>query len=171
MLVAGEELHRLTQGLGGSKIAVGESSLTLHLDRQFLEYDVPPDKPVILPSSLPTRTVPLNDEGHIVLEPGDSVLACTEESISLPLDVLGWLQTKGNIARAFLNIVVSDSQVDPGFSGKITLELVNQGSLTLALRPGIEIAQLYLFRLSQSLQVGYNGRFQGATAPTAMLGP
>jgi dCTP deaminase len=170
MLVCGEELRQRTKELIGSEPASLGASVTLHLDSQFLEYDVPPDKPIILPTRLPTRSAPLTEEGYLRLAPGESVLACTAETVRLPLDIFGWLQTKGNIARAFLGIVVSDSQVDPGYAGKITLELVNHGPMTLDLRPGIEVAQLYLFRLSQPVSHGYNGRFQGAAAPTAMTG-
>jgi hypothetical protein len=104
-----------------------------------------------------------------VLAPGSSVLACTKETVDVPCSVIGWISTKGNIARGFLTAHLCDGQIDPGYKGRITLELVNHGPLKIELRPGMPIANLYLYRLTQSSK-GYDGAFWGSNRPTAMVG-
>jgi dCTP deaminase len=101
-----------------------------------------------------------------VLEPGESVLACTYEIVEVPLHVMGFIQTKGSVARSFLG-QLTDGQVDPGYHGKITLELVNFGPLRLALRPMMPIANLYILSLSEPVE-SYNGRYQDSYAPSPM---
>jgi len=144
--------------------------VALHLGDQFLEYHPRPTQPVVLPSTLPTRPVRVDPDGSVILHPGASLLACTQEMVDIPLDMMGWVYTKGNVARGFLTAHVCDAQVDPGYSGRITLELINHGPLTVVLRPGMAIANLYLMRLTCPVSTGYGGKFWGSAGPTPMLG-
>jgi dCTP deaminase len=144
--------------------------VSLHLGDQFLEYHPKPTQPVVLPSTLPTRPVRVDADGGVILHPGASLLACTQETVDIPLGMMGWVYTNGNVARGFLTAHVSDPQIDPGYSGRITLELINHGPLTLVLKPGVPIANLYLTRLTCPVSAGYGGRFWGAAGPTPMLG-
>jgi dCTP deaminase len=171
MLVTGKELvHLVDNGLLDPVSPVQEEwSIPLHLGAQFLEYHPVPDHPVVPPRTIPTRPVPLNGDGELILRPGAAVLGCTSETVRIPLENMAWISTKGSVARGFLAIHSCDGQVDPGFVGKITLELVNQGPLTLALRPGMAIANLYLWELKTPLRRGYKGRFWGADGPTPMI--
>jgi dCTP deaminase len=143
--------------------------ISLHLSKQFLEYHPISKRPVSMPSTLPTRPIPLNADNAVILTPGASLLACTEEEVDIPHDLIGWVFTKGNVARGFLSAHVCDGQIDPGYAGKITLELLNHGPLTVALRPGMAIANLYLMKLTSATS-GYEGRFWGSTGPTPLLG-
>jgi dCTP deaminase len=144
--------------------------VSLHLGDQFLEYHPTPRQPVVLPTTLPTRPVRVDADGSVILHPGASLLACTQEMVDIPLEMMGWVYTKGNIARGFLTAHVCDAQIDPGYSGKITLELINHGPLTVVLKPGMAIANLYLMRLTCPVSTGYGGKFWGAAGPTPMLG-
>ncbi len=61
--------------------------------------------------------------------------------------------------------------IDPGFSGRITLELSNVANLPITLWPGMKIGQLCLFRLSSAAQNPYGSaaagsRYQGQRGPT-----
>jgi dCTP deaminase len=170
MLVTGKELvHLVDNGLlDPAPVVEEEWSLGLHLSDQFIEYHPIPPQHVVPPSQLPTRPVSLDSNGDLILRPGAAVLGCTRETIRVPLEVMGWISTKGSLARGFLTIHSCDGQIDPGFSGKITLELVNHGPLTFALRPGMAIANLYLWELKTPVHQGYRGRFLGADGPTPM---
>ena len=142
-------------------------SVTLHLGPEFVRY-VLPAGPVRPPAEVPVEPVPLDGQGGFVLEPGAAVLAASHERVSMPLDCMGWVQTKGSVARGFLMAQCSDAQVDPGFQGTITLEIVNVGPLRLRLDPGLPIASLFFLQLSHAVPEGYKGRYQGAAGPTWM---
>jgi dCTP deaminase len=168
MLVSGSALEELVkQGLVKPDPEVVEPvAIPLHLDDQFLRYEQAM-QPVVPPAPVPTRTVPLDADGQLVLAPGDSILACTYEIVDIPLHVMGFIQTKGRMARSFL-AQLTDGQIDPGYRGKITLELVNLGSLRLALRPMMPIVNLYIWSLSERVE-GYNGRYQDSYSPSPMV--
>lgn len=146
-------------------------SIGLHLDQQFVEYAEQPSAPFVPPKELKTLTRAVGQDGEYVLAPHGAVLACSEESVTMPCDLMGFIQTKGSLARGFLMAHTCDGQVDPGYNGKLTLELVNFSSFYYRLTPGMPIAQLFLVRLSQSVEKGYSGRYLGADGPTPMRVP
>jgi dCTP deaminase len=135
--------------------------VTLHLGDQFLEYPPIPRTAITPPLTAPTRSIPLDGNGKVLLKPGGCILACTRETVNIPLDLMGWISTKGNVARSFLTAHLCDGQIDPGYAGTITLELANHGPLTFALEPDMAIANLYLLTLSSPIDTGYEGRFWG----------
>lgn len=102
----------------------------------------------------------------IVLEPGCRVLACSVDSFRMPANYFGLVQTKGSLARLFVSATCNDGQVEPGFNGKITLEIINHSAYTINLPVGSNIAQLFVFRCTMIAQIPYHGRYQDATGPT-----
>lgn len=142
-------------------------SVGLHLGRQFLRYRHDSGSHV-LPSSLETEGVNLDADGCVSFPSGCCLLASTLEHVEMPLDLMGFIQTKGTIARGFVTVHLCDGQIDPGYNGNITLELVNLSPHSYKLRPGTPIAQLFLHKLTVPLEVGYRGRYQQATGPTSM---
>ena len=142
-------------------------SIGLHLGDQFVRYKNNL-KVVDLPSNLETETVEIGSDGFVNFLPGCGLLAATLEIVEMPLDLMGFIQTKGTIARGFVTAHLCDGQIDPGFRGNITLELVNLSPFTYRLRTGTPIAQLFLQKISTPSSVGYNGRYQMAFGPTSM---
>jgi len=172
MIVSENDLAKLIiEGLASRPenypVKMEATSIGLHLGAEFLRYKNIRG-PVPLPSALDTERIPVNQDGAIDFSPGACVLACSLERIRMPLGCMGFIQTKGTIARGFVTVHLCDGQIDPGFEGRITLELVNLSHLQYVLKPGIEIAQLYVHRLTQVLKQGYSGRYQFASGPTAM---
>ena len=83
------------------------------------------------------------DEGDaFFLHPGELALAVTLESVSLPDNIVGWLDGRSSLARLGLMVHVTAHRIDPGWQGKIVLEFFNSGKLPLALRPGMTIGAL-----------------------------
>jgi dCTP deaminase len=78
------------------------------------------------------------------LHPQELVLGATLEYLRLPTSVAAVVTSRSRWGRAGLNIATATA-VHPGFSGAITLELVNHGEVPLVLYPGIPIAQLVLY--------------------------
>ncbi|MBY5991560.1 dCTP deaminase [Ferrimonas balearica] len=92
------------------------------------------------------------------LHPGELALAVTHESVTLPADVVGWLDGRSSLARLGLMVHVTAHRIDPGWSGQIVLEFFNSGKLPLALRPGMPIGALNFERLSGPCARPYNQR-------------
>jgi dCTP deaminase len=142
-------------------------SIGLHLGNRFVRYKKNL-KVVDLPSDLKTEPVKIDSDGFVSFPPGCGLLASTLEIVEMPLDLMGFIQTKGTIARGLVTAHLCDGQIDPGFHGNITLELVNLSSFRYRLKTGTPIAQLFLHKLSTPLSSGYNGRYQMASGPTSM---
>jgi len=148
-------------------IKLDSTSIALHLGEEFCRYKNVRNA-VPLPSTLETERILANEHGWINFPPGACVLASSLERIRMPLNYMGFIQTKGTIARGFVTVHLCDGQIDAGFEGCITLELVNLSSFQYVLKPGIEIARLFVHQLTQQVKQGYSGRYQGAEGPTAM---
>jgi deoxycytidine triphosphate deaminase len=105
--------------------------------------------------------------GELVLAPGEAVLACSSDIVRMPIGYIGMLQAKGSLARLFVSVHCSDSQVEPGFIGKVTFELVNHSPFRVALAFRARVAQLFIFKCSTANpDDSYNGRYQNASKPT-----
>ena len=138
MILSNPDLRRLisdnviTRRDGGAPV-VDIVSIGLHLGDKFLRYKKC-SALIPLPSALETELVLPNSDGVIPFPPGCCLLATTEEVIAMPLDLMGFIQTKGTIARGFVTVHLCDGQIDPGYKGSITLELVNLSDTHYTLR-------------------------------------
>ncbi|MGJ8693873.1 MAG: dCTP deaminase [Thalassotalea sp.] len=92
------------------------------------------------------------------LHPGELALAVTYESVTLPDNIVGWLDGRSSLARLGLMVHVTAHRIDPGWSGQIVLEFYNSGKLPLALRPKMKIAALNFETMSDSAARPYNKR-------------
>lgn len=102
-------------------------------------------------------------DGGLVIEPGDFFLTETLEYFSVPNGYALELRLKSTTARKGWNHAMA-VWVDPGFNGKITLEIKNDLQYnSLRLFKGERFAQAIVHRLSGMCMNPYNGRYQGAT--------
>lgn len=85
-----------------------------------------------------------------LIHPGDLVLGVSMEFLSLPADMMAYVDGKSRIGRTGL-IIATASKVDPGFHGCIVLELANSGTVPLQVRPGNLIGQLVFHQLRNEL--------------------
>ncbi|MGL9734001.1 MAG: dCTP deaminase [Symbiopectobacterium sp.] len=92
------------------------------------------------------------------LHPGELALAVTLESVTLPDNLVGWLDGRSSLARLGLMVHVTAHRIDPGWQGRIVLEFYNSGKLPLALRPGMIIGALSFEMLSGQAARPYNRR-------------
>lgn len=102
--------------------------------------------------------ITLEDGDAFYLHPGELVLAVTYESVSIPDDLVGWLDGRSSLARLGLMVHVTAHRIDPGWQGKIVLEFYNSGKLPLALRPGMTIGALSFEPLTGKAIRPYNRR-------------
>jgi dCTP deaminase len=104
---------------------------------------------------------------NLELLPGESVIGCSFDLFSIPLNCFGLLQTKGTLARMFVSITCNDGQIEPGFQGKVTLEITNNSPWKVKIPLKSHIGQLYIFRCTTTAQETYSGRY----AELAKVGP
>lgn len=107
-----------------------------------------------------TRELRVKDGEEFVLRPGISVLAASKEFFGSN-DYLIQLSGKSSLARIGLMVHNTAGIINPGHFLHITLELTNQNTVPIVLRPGMDIAQLTFSILSSPPKQNYRevGRF------------
>lgn len=109
-------------------------------------------------NSVMSDEIYINDEDVFILHPGELALAITLESVTLPADIVGWLDGRSSLARLGLMVHVTAHRIDPGWSGNIVLEFYNSGKLPLALRPKMKIGALNFELMTGAADRPYNKR-------------
>jgi dCTP deaminase len=90
-----------------------------------------------------------------VLGPHDFVLGVTKEHVNIPTDIVGRIEGKSSIGRLGLTAHVTAGYIDPGFRGRVTLEIVNLFPRAILIRPGVFIAQLGFEYMSANCERPY----------------
>jgi dCTP deaminase len=103
---------------------------------------------------------------QIILEPNQFILGITKEKISIPDGYYGFIETRGNFARAGISVTCSDGHIDPGTEGLVTLEIKNNNNVEVKLYAGDLICQLFIFKLSSKCLKIYNGKYAKQTFPS-----
>ena len=113
----------------------------------------------------------ISEDETFVLHPGELALGITLEAITLPDDLVGWLDGRSSLARLGLMVHVTAHRIDPGWSGNIVLEFFNSGKLPLAMRPGMAIGAMSFETLTGPAQRPYTQRddakYRGQSGPLA----
>jgi dCTP deaminase len=109
-----------------------------------------------------TKEVFVPDGSFLTLHPGEFVLGATAEKVNMPDDIVARIEGKSSIGRLGLMAHVTAGYIDPGFRGKITLEMACFHPLAIMLRPGKLIAQLSFHEMSGPAAKPYRGRYQDA---------
>jgi len=78
---------------------------------------------------------------------------------------------KSSLGRLGLLVHATAGYVDPGWTGKLTLELSNQSQMPIALYYGMRIAQISFIELTTAVDRPYGSeelgsKYQGQTGPT-----
>ncbi len=153
--------------------AIQPASIDLHLDRVFRIFRVTrrPYVDVREDASDLTERVVIEPEEPFIVQPGSFVLAGTVEHITLPHDIVARVDGKSSLGRLGLLVHATAGYVDPGFSGRLTLELSNQSQMPIALYYGMKIAQISFYRLSTPVErpygsPGLGSKYQGQDEPT-----
>lgn len=152
---------------------------------QPASYDLTLDSEILVPtpSSIPYRMdlrstkpadllVGCSIEDGFELTPGGCILASTKESIGVPSNVVSRIEGKSTLGRIFLSVHITAGFIDPGFEGKLTLEVVNHGPWRIVLWPGMKIAQVSFSWMSEESSKPYGSpelksHYQGQGRVTA----
>lgn len=138
---------------------LGSCSIDLHLGNEFRVFDRSKCayidtrhnfsyeeimKQVIVPESQP-----------FIMQPKDFVLATTVETLDLADDILGRIEGRSSLGRLGIIVHGTASIFDPGWLGKVTMELGNLGNMPVALYPGMRICAFTFEELSSPAEVPY----------------
>ncbi len=142
----------------GAEFAVFEHTKKAYIDTRDQESFKGMTSPLIIP------------EGEaFVFHPGEFVLGITHEEIFLPADVAARIDGRSSLGRLGIVIHSTAGHIDPGFKGKIVLEMENIGMIPVLLYPGTRICQLVFEPLSSPTENPYylkkNAKYVDAKAP------
>jgi dCTP deaminase len=103
---------------------------------------------------------------HLWLHPGHFLLAATLEYLRVPKDLSAYVLGRSSWGRVGL-IVATAIMIQPGFTGSLTLELVNDGDSPICLYPGTRVAQLAVHTLNGPTELGYGpeGKYRAPIGP------
>jgi len=124
----------------------------------FIDLSGPREEVDLALNSVMSDEILLTDDEAFFLHPGELALAITLESVTLPADIVGWLDGRSSLARLGLMVHVTAHRIDPGWSGNIVLEFYNSGRLPLALRPNMKIGALNFETMTGEAARPYNKR-------------
>ena len=149
------------------------ASIDLQLDRVFRIFRVTrrPFVDVRQPMDDLTELVTIEDDEPFIIQPGTFVLGSTLESVTLPDDIVARVDGRSSLGRLGLLVHATAGYVDPGWTGKLTLELSNQSQMPIALYYGMKISQISFLRMSTPVDRPYGSeslasKYQGQTGPT-----
>ena len=101
------------------------------------------------------RKVDVSDDDAFTIQPGELVLAATQEKLVLANDVMARLEGRSSLARLGIIVHSTAGLFDPGWIGTPTLELGNLGRMPVKLYPGMRICAFTFAQLSSPALVPY----------------
>jgi len=113
--------------------------------QKFDRFDIPFDQPLLL-------------------QPGNLALVPTLEWFRLPADLKGVVTARSSWAREGLSIATA-TFVEPGYTGIITLELANLGKVPIAVFPGMRVAQIAFYELTEKQALRKESEFRISFEP------
>ena len=121
-------------------------------------------------SDMQWRRVELDESVPYALHPGEFALGITAENIEIPDDIVGRLDGKSSLGRLGLVVHSTAGFVDPGWKGRLTLELSNLSSIPINLYLGMKSSQISFVWLSSPAErpygsAGLNSKYQGQMGP------
>jgi dCTP deaminase len=153
--------------------AIQPASVDLRLDSAFRVFRTTsrPYVDVHQPVDDLTELVEIAPEEPFVIQPGSFCLGSTVETISIPDDIVARVDGKSSLGRLGLLVHATAGYVDPGWTGKLTLELSNQSQMPIALYYGMRIAQISFLEMTTPVDrpygsAGLGSKYQGQTGPT-----
>jgi len=171
----------IKQGLKSGKIIIDPldpadiqpSSVDLHLESRFQVFHNSRYAFIDVRKSMDDLMdlVEIGDNQPFILHPGEFVLGGTVENITLADDIVARLEGKSSLGRLGLLIHSTAGYVDPGWQGRLTLELSNVANLPITLYKDMKIGQISFLRLSSPAENPYGSkavgsRYRGQDGPT-----
>lgn len=104
---------------------------------------------------------------YVLIPPNSYLLGETVEYFDIPRDVMVICLGKSTYARA--GAIVNTTPIEPGFQGKVVIEISNSTPLPMRVYVGEGVAQFLFFQGSEPCEVSYadrNGKYMHQTGVT-----
>ncbi len=102
-----------------------------------------------------TKKIKIQDKLPLVIQPRQFILGVTLEEIELPDNIGARIEGRSSWGRLGIIIHSTAGYVDPGFRGRLTLEISNIGMLPVLLYPGMRLCQIAFESLSSPAETPY----------------
>ena len=116
-------------------------------------------------TQIDTELVEVPDGETFMLHPGEFVLGITKETVELPDDIAARINGRSSLGRLGIIVHSTAGHVDPGWRGKLTLEISNIGKLPIAIIPGMRFCSLMFESLSSPVEKKYKGKYLDSSTP------
>lgn len=160
--------------LTNPKVQIQPSSVDLRIGNEFKGFKII-RKPCIDPmdqSDLESymESFHLEDGEPFIIHPGEFTLATTYETIKLPNDLVARVEGRSSMGRLGVTMHVTAGFIDPGFHGKITLEISNIGKMPVALYTGQRVCQIVFETMTSPSEKPYghperDSKYMGQNSP------
>lgn len=118
----------------------------------YIDYRCLKDDPEYLERF--TDPLLLGPDQPLILHPGRVIICSTLEWIELPNDLCGELHGRSSLARIGI-LPHTAGKVDPGWKGRLTLEVSNVSEIPVAFYPGEPVCQVVFHELSSPADLSY----------------
>lgn len=156
------------------EMQIQPSSVDMRLGNEFKVFRVV-RKPYIDPkdpedvASYMESTIVEPGEAFII-HPNEFALATTNEYVKVPDDLVARVEGRSSMGRLGVTMHVTAGFIDPGFEGKITLEISNIGAMPVALYPGQRVCQIVFETMTTPSEIPYghpsrNSKYMGQLKP------
>lgn len=104
------------------------------------------------------------DDRIITLQPGETILAHTEEYIGGREDVTTMMKARSSLGRNFIRVCACAGMGDVGYVNRWTMEIENISRFyTIPLRVGMRVAQITFFQVGESFDYSVSGKYQSSS--------
>jgi dCTP deaminase len=132
---------------------VQPASYDLRLGERLLASPLSPD--------IPGMVIELNEKSPTYrIQSGQMIAAISAERLELPLHICGSFGIRSGFARRGL-IAFGGPQLDPGFKGRLTLNLLNVGPEPIGVTTSDPLFSVVFQMLDEPAETGYDGVYQG----------
>lgn len=146
----------------GVDLRLGNEFMLFKMNRKS---HIDPSKKEDLSST--THLVKVEEGKAFMIHPGEFVLGMTKEYVELPDDLAARIDGRSSLGRLGIIVHSTAGHCDPGFTGRLTLEISNIGKLPVALYPGMKFCSLIFEKTTTPVERSYKriGKYVGAKSP------
>lgn len=164
MILSDRDLRaRLAKGdlvvdpLDDPDVQIQPASIDLRLGNEFRVFrtpHIPFIDPLAATEEYTEEIVVANGE-RFIMHPGEFALGTTFERVEIPPDLVARVEGRSSLGRLAIVVHSTAGFIDPGFRGRITLELSNLGRVPIALHPRMRVSQIVVHQMSSRAERPY----------------
>lgn len=179
MILSDRDLReRLAKGdlvvdpLDDPDVQIQPASIDLRLGHEFRVFRTPhiPFIDPLVANVEYTEEIVVKGEERFIMHPGEFALGTTFERVEIPADLVARVEGRSSLGRLAIVVHSTAGFIDPGFKGRITLELSNLGRVPIALRPMMRVSQIVVHQMRSPAERPYGhpsrgSKYQGQGGP------